>query len=320
MAKVPLNNIKERIKKNASLSGEELDSKINEKMEELAGLVTEEGAAHIVANELGVEIFSEEPQELKIDNIKPFMRNLKVTCKVVRVFETVNFEKNSSPGKVKSCIAGDETGKTRISFWHEAADKIENIKEGDVLQLEKVSSKENNGRTELNVSFSDAITINPEGIDIQVSDTETEPEIKKIVELGKEGPASILGIIVQAFSPYYYPLCPSCGKKIKDGKCEVHGEVESKDGCVLNFIIDDGSDTIRCVLFNNTVEEMLETTIEDLKKNNSEDNMVKSKLIGKPVKIYGFIKINSYTSRKDLIVRKAYKNVKPSEEAEKYSE
>ena len=50
MIKVPLSTIIEKIKENSNLTIDDINSKIKEKMDQLSGLISDEGAAHIIAN------------------------------------------------------------------------------------------------------------------------------------------------------------------------------------------------------------------------------------------------------------------------------
>ena len=59
MLKIPLENIIEKIKQNTSLSEADINAKIDDKLKQLSGLISKEGAAHIIANELGVKLFEE---------------------------------------------------------------------------------------------------------------------------------------------------------------------------------------------------------------------------------------------------------------------
>ena len=70
MYKVPLAEIKQKILASGKLGSDELELKLKAKINELSGLISEEGAAHIIANELGVEIVSTNTtKKLKIKEI-----------------------------------------------------------------------------------------------------------------------------------------------------------------------------------------------------------------------------------------------------------
>ena len=68
MINVPLSTIKEKILENTDLTEEQLSDKIKEKLDQLSGLISEEGAAHIIANELGVKLL-QTSGKLEIKNI-----------------------------------------------------------------------------------------------------------------------------------------------------------------------------------------------------------------------------------------------------------
>ena len=107
MYKIPLSNLKEKLIADSKISSEELESRIKQKINELSGLISEEGAAHIIANELGVK-FVEEKKELKIREIYAGMRNISCSGKVVRKFDVRQFTRGESTGQVCSLILGDE--------------------------------------------------------------------------------------------------------------------------------------------------------------------------------------------------------------------
>jgi len=68
MIGIPVKDIIAKISKSSGLSEAEIQDKIKSKIDQLYGLVSEEGAAHIVANEYGIKLF-EAPLDLKIKDI-----------------------------------------------------------------------------------------------------------------------------------------------------------------------------------------------------------------------------------------------------------
>jgi len=69
------NKILEKISKVSQVSREELDRQVEAKRAKLAGLISKEGAAQIVAAELGINFDNE---QLKINEILPGMRKVNV--------------------------------------------------------------------------------------------------------------------------------------------------------------------------------------------------------------------------------------------------
>src|SRR3989344_2662709 len=105
--KIPLEEIRNKIIMSRTISPGELDLKIKEKISELSGLISEEGAAHIIANELGVELFSGK-EKLKIRELYVGMKNVSTVGKITRKFDVREFAKGDKIGKVASLIMGEK--------------------------------------------------------------------------------------------------------------------------------------------------------------------------------------------------------------------
>ena len=56
MIQLPYEKLVEKIVENGNISENEVAEKIRKKMDSLSGLISKEGAAHILANELGVKL------------------------------------------------------------------------------------------------------------------------------------------------------------------------------------------------------------------------------------------------------------------------
>ena len=57
-----------KIKEKTNLKEEEINRKVIEKQQELSNLVSKEGAAYIIAKELGLDIFPKTKRRLEIKN------------------------------------------------------------------------------------------------------------------------------------------------------------------------------------------------------------------------------------------------------------
>ena len=123
-----LEEIKEKIAKEANLTREEVDKKIEDKILELSGLVSAEGAAYIVAKEEGLNLLEKRDRGLKIKNVIPKMRSVEVVGKVIDISDVREFDKGDKKGKVKSITIGDETGQIRVVFWNDKVILTENLK------------------------------------------------------------------------------------------------------------------------------------------------------------------------------------------------
>ena len=151
MYKIPLNDIKDKIVASGKLDLKNLELKIKEKINELSGLISEEGAAHIIANELSVELVDANKNKLKIKEIYAGMKNVSVLGKVTRKFDVHEFAKGDSTGKVCSLILGDETGTIRVVFWNEQVDLLTKVNPDDIILVKEAYVRENNNNKEIHL-------------------------------------------------------------------------------------------------------------------------------------------------------------------------
>lgn len=255
---------------------EEIELKVQQKVSQLSDLVSKEGAAHIVANEFGVKVYTPEvKQRYRINELKPGLRSVEVVMKIVQKYEVRSYSRDNRSGKVASILAGDETGMIRLAVWDETLiNKIQQAKENDIILIENAYVKENNGFKELHIGNKGSIEVNPKGETVgTVSAAKKEQasyEQKKLNSLRPGDSARITGTIVQLYEPRFYQACPDCSKKVVDGKCPSHGAIQHVFVPILNFVLDDGSDNLRVVCFRDTVEQVLgvgKEQVENIRKN-----------------------------------------------------
>ncbi len=272
MIHLPESKIIEKILSEASLTQDELDQKIKTKLDELSGLISREGALHIIANELKIDLNETSRTPIKINEVTPQLQYFEVAGKILRIYDKRTFVRQEQENQVQNLLIGDETGVIRLVFWGEQVEQVNDFSEGDILLVKGGYSKENQNRTEIHVNSRTEITKNPDGISI--SDVKTIPKqtsgYKKISAIAAgDRQVSILGTIVQVFDIRFFRLCPECNKKVtlQNGTytCGLHGSTDSPIlSCVLNVIVDDGSETIRVVCFGDVVEQILQIQKDDL--------------------------------------------------------
>ena len=310
MFKVPLPELKQRILQSEKITAVALDHRIKEKINELSGLITEEGAAHIIANELGVELFNS-TSRLKIKEIYAGMRNVSTLGKVIRKFELREFAKGESTGKVCSFMVGDETGTIRVVLWNEQTNQFAKINEDDVILLRDGYVRENRNMRELHLGDKSQIEINPPGEIVAKVRSSSSYERKKISELQEgEESAEILGTVIQVFDPRFFDTCSECNRKVTllngAAQCAEHGPVQARTSYVMNLILDDGSGTIRGVLWKNQTDHLLQVVNRemDLYKNDlSKFQEVKTELLGEQLKVMGRVKKNDMFDRLEFSVQ-----------------
>lgn len=311
MLKIPLKEIKEKLLASGKISEEDLNARIKAKINELSGLISEEGAAHIIANELEVELVSSENKKMKVKDLYAGMKSVETVVKVIQKYETREFDKGDYKGKVCSIFAGDESGTIRITFWNDQVDMISNLKEGDILHIQDSYVKEGfKGRKELHLGKLGHININPEGETIgEVRRTNTF-ERKSIQDLqGDENSVEIMGTIVQVFDPRFFNVCPECSRRVVESgenyTCAEHNEVTPNLSYVLNLVLDDGTNNIRAVFWKEQSNKLLDKTEGDF--GNFKDNIgsfedVKNDLLGEQFVLKGRVKRNEMFDRLEFSV------------------
>ncbi len=328
MIKIPLDKIIERIKNEKGVSEAEINEKIEKKLTQLSGLISKEGAAHIIANEYGVKLFENVQGKMKIENILSGMRSVETVGKVQRVFELREFDTGQRKGKVANFIIGDETGTIRIVLWNDQAEKINELSEGAIVRISGAYVRENQGRKELHLNERSKITLNPEGESIgEVKQfTTTRKDIKELQE--NDSNVEILGTVVQVYDLRFFEICPECNKRarLKDENtfaCDQHGTVTPKYSYVLNFFIDDGTENIRSVCFRNQADRLLNLSEEEvltLRENPEKLQQIKDGLLGNIVKLVGRVTKNQMFDRLEFMTQLVFPNPNPEEEVKRLNE
>lgn len=315
MYKVPLPELKEKILASNKIDAADLDVRIKAKINELSGLISEEGAAHIIANELGVSLAPPAAEKLKIKELYAGMKQISTVGKVVRKFDVHEFQRGESTGKVCSVVLGDETGTIRLVFWNEQVDLLNTVNEDDILLVKDAYVRENRGNKEVHLGQRGEIQVNPEGSTVTAvkRSAPTTFERKQLGELegGEEG-VEVVGTVVQVFDPRYFDVHPETGRRLRDEEPGVQPALSY----VMNAVLDDGSGTIRCVFWKQQTNELLGKNEEELaqyKENVAAFEDVKTELLGEQLKVSGTVKKNDMFDRLEFHVRLVEK-ASPEEE------
>ncbi len=288
--------ILERIAKSANLDKVEVERKVEAKKAKLSGLISKEGAAQIIAAELGINF---EDQDLKISELMSGMKKVNVSGKIINLFPVREFDKNGRSGKVANLIIADETGNIKIVLWdvnHISLIENEDLKKGDSLEIRNGSMRENeihlSGFSELKKSENIFENVKTEALVLE----------KSLGEIQQGQNVKVRGIVVQIFQPRFYSVCPECNKKaLQDGEnfsCAEHGSVNPKSRAILNFVLDDGTETMRVVMFSDQINTLLPE--EDLK--DSEKSLAfRDDFIGKEIFLSGNVKRNQLFNNLEIV-------------------
>ena len=172
MLQMPLKDVIAKIQSEAGLSEEEIKQQIAGKMIALEGLVSEEGAAYIVASELGVHLFKDTIRSggIKIKDIVVGMQSVETAGRVVRAFSPTTFTgKDGKPKQVGSFILADETGEIRTVVWDQRASWLSDgrLKEGVVVKIKEGYAKQSNlGNKELHLGYKSSLLLDPKNVTI----------------------------------------------------------------------------------------------------------------------------------------------------------
>jgi ssDNA-binding replication factor A large subunit len=165
----------------AGLTKEELDRKLEAKLEEFNGFISSENALSLIADNLGIKIHSKIYQKfeqefnyddftIKISDLSHDSRNFVLLGKIERIFDIKNFiRKDGTPGIVGSFILNDGSSKTKIVLWDDQTKimKSEFFKAKELVRVVggyiKLGLKE---KIEVHVSKKGRIILSPDNIDL----------------------------------------------------------------------------------------------------------------------------------------------------------
>ncbi len=238
-----LEEIIDKIVSKTNLSKAEIEELIKNKTEELGGFVTEEGAANIVATELGIDLFQDkEFEEIKfsIEDISLGMTNVSVTGRVTRIYSPRTFEREGQKGAVVDLVIADLTGEIPLVLWDEHVRYVtENeIKKGDIVKVVSGYVKEGlDKKLQLNLGRRGRIIINPP--DVNKKDF---PELKEIYHSIFDLKPGMRDIDVVGVVQTIYDL-------------NVYEKQDGTEGKVFSLFLKDKSGTCRTVFWDNQADE-----------------------------------------------------------------
>ena len=321
MIRMSYEEVLEKIQESSKLTKAEIEDMVNKKLKQLSGLISREGAAHIVANQLGIKLVEKASGKLQIKNVLTGMRDVEVVGKVLRIFPARQFMVNGRKGQVGSMVIGDETGTIRAVLWGDQVDHLERTKQGMIIKIKSGYVRERNKQKEIHLGNKSNLILNPKGEKVKAV-KEFSGNRKRLKDLQEgEDNVEIIGTIVQAFDPRFYEVCPNCGKRAvpKDGVfvCEQHNTVTPSYAYVLNLFLDDGTENIRVVCFRNQALNLLgleDVEMQKLRDNPDDFEKIKTELLGNITKFVGRVVKNDMFDRLEFIARFVYTNPDPEEE------
>ncbi|MDY6768761.1 MAG: OB-fold nucleic acid binding domain-containing protein [Candidatus Nanohaloarchaea archaeon] len=306
-----VDDLVQRISEEAGEPEDDIQDRIAAKVEELSGLVSEEGAAHLVAREEGIELAEAGEEELTVDNIVPGMNRVDLKCKIVDISDVNTFDRDGDEeGRVRNIILGDTTGTVRLTLWDDQVEIGDRLDEGDSIHITGAySRKDNRDNVELRVGDDTQIAMLDDDIgdvaEASAGGGDSSYRRARTTEVLNENVNyEVQGTLVELYTDEpFYKACPECQKKVEergDGyECDEHGEVTPEDNLILSAIIDDGYGNLRTVFFRDRAENLLQAEDVDgdveLVQRRAED------VKGEEIVVRGQSRYNDFFNRTELI-------------------
>jgi replication factor A1 len=325
MIKVPYEEIRLKIIEKTMLPADEVEQKVKDKLQQFSGLISKEGAAHIVANELGVKIIENAQGKLVIKNILSGMRSVDTLGKIIRLDPPKTFQRGDRSGSIASMTIADESGSIRVVAWGDQTRVWPTLKTGDIIKIVGSYVRDNNNQIEIHVNDRSRLIVNPKGEtvgEVKIPQSKQGSVRKTISNLTENDQGiELQGVVIQAFEPRFFEVCKECGKRTlpADGgfSCPVHGQVTPDISFVSSVVLDDGSDTIRITCFRDQVTQMLgKSRTEILKFRESPElaTNAKQEIIGKIMSFTGRTRKNDVLGRVEFIAQSVNPSPNPEEE------
>ncbi len=327
-----LDEVLNRLEKEANVSKQELNERISKKQNEFLGMISHEGATYLVAKDLGINLLGANNRRLEIKNISIGMKNVSVAGRVFKISGIVEFKRSDgTTGKVVNLFVGDNTGFLKLALWDKQVALVEDgrVKLGDAVQIKNGIVKEslyggievsigkygNIGSVEYEVELPSAEVLNKKFFGNETEKT----SIKNLMPGTFEISGSIIDVLKNNF---IFSICPLCGKaviKSNEGiRCAEHGEVDSDPALVVNTLIDDGTGSLRAVFFRETAEKFCGVSASEIINIDAEQrfNEIAKKVIGKCVTLKGNVKKNKMFDRMEIVVNE-FKDLNTLDESKK---
>lgn len=312
----------------SNLKKSDIINLIDKKYLEMKDLITKEGALYLTAKELGVDL-PENPSRMPIKSVIPGMRNINVIGRIFRISKINEFTKsNGTAGRVANVFIGDNTGFIRIPLWDEQVKLLEDntISLGDVVQIGNGLARENTfGDVEISLGRFGAIVPIEDYVELPSIENlskmflNSSSERTNISNIIAGGNFEIKGTVIQLFKGnFLFEVCPMCGNKIENNRCIEHGDVTPNYALVLSFVLDDGTEDLRCVLFREIAEKMCGIRSEELSMLDPERRyqLLSQKILGKEFILSGRVKKNKIFDKLEMMVND-FKDINPLEESKK---
>lgn len=230
-----LNSFIERIASHSGKDVEEVKRLVEEKKEKFASMLSDNGAALMVARELGVDLEEKSfTESIEIKDLEPGMANVDLEVSVKQAFMPRSYERKGKQGEFVSLVVVDKSGEIRLSVWNNSVRDIAEgrIRKGDSIGLHNCYVSEYNEKLQLNLGFGGSLrALDKSVVNMGFSDK----GVSQIVRGEELSDVDLVGKVLRVFPEREFTANT--------------GEGERK-GRLTNFIIADESGEMRATGWN----------------------------------------------------------------------
>lgn len=297
------------------LSEDDVKDEVDDKMDEFEGLVSEEGAVHLVAKEHGVDIKEVADGGLDIENVVPEMRKVNIKARVLNISDLNTFERDDEEedGKVQNLVLGDDTGTLRVTLWDDQTEIAEKISENDPIEINGAYTVEDDqGNAEIRLGDSSKVAMADEEdvpeVDAPKNTGTTEVAISEVS--GEGNSFRVKGLLVAMYgSNPFYRVDPDTGDTARENS---DGDLVTDDGkevedpdhrLAISGVIDDGTGTVRTVFFGDQARKVLDIDEETEREGDQEAvEEASEEVLGKELVVEGRTRYNDYFDQTEITV------------------
>jgi replication factor A1 len=223
------------------LNREQLLELIRKRKEETQHLLNDEGAAFLVASDLGVPLLEESLKtNLQIKDVCPFLNDVTVVGRILAVYPIREFTRpDGSKGRLRRINLSDRTGTIDVLLWNEKADDpvVGKLKPNAIVKIMHGYSRVSlTGETELHMGVRGEVIPDPLG-EAEGTYPRLDDLFEKIGQLGMEKEiVNISGVVERIYPAKTFERPQGTGRvvkaKIRDDSGAVNivawdGDVES---------------------------------------------------------------------------------------------
>jgi replication factor A1 len=233
--------VEDILSKRRELSRDQVLALIEEKKREGRGLLSDEGAARLVAEELLIQTHGTELGRMRVKDLVPGLNDVTISGRILMTWSPQDFQrKDGTPGRVMRITIADKSDRVRCAIWDRHVDVISRAGDlqGRVLRVGHAYTRQGlSGDTEVHAGERSSIEIDPS--DMPSSDLPEFGELFTPLAKLAVGANQINAIGVVQSEPRHYTFAK-----------------DDRTGSVLRVFIADESGSIPLVAWNERAEEL----------------------------------------------------------------